>query len=103
MASSKQLLPTAVALIFAAMIYAANADRVVSLSPFAELINDYDKGGKCVEIWDSIMIFLQADHSGSSQPPVDIKTKVAFQYTILKWNFCFHINVRLGITWMVTL
>ena len=36
----------------------------------------------------------------SSQPPVDIKTKVAYQYnpSILKCNFCFHVNGRLGTT-----
>ena len=72
---SEQLLPIALAL-----INAANAERLVSLSPFVELTNDYDKGEKAVEIWDSNMICLQGDHSGSSQPPVDIKTKVAFQY-----------------------
>ena len=43
---------------------------------------------------------VQGDHSGGSQPPVDIKTKVAFQYKplILKHNFCFHVNGRLGTT-----
>ena len=32
------------------------------------------------------------------QPPVDTKTKVAFQYKglILKRNFCFDVNRRLG-------
>ena len=34
---------------------------------------------------------IQGDHSGSSQPPVDMKTKVAFKYNglILKHNFSF--------------
>ena len=43
---------------------------------------------------------IKGDHSGSSQPPVDIKTKVVFQYKpfILKHNFCFHVNRRLGTT-----
>ena len=41
MQASKQFLPTAVALIFAAVIY---ADRVLSLSPLVELVRDYDKG-----------------------------------------------------------
>ena len=37
---------------------------------------------------------IQGDHSGSSQPTVDIKTKVVFQYKpfILKRNFCVHVN-----------
>ena len=41
---------------------------------------------------------IQGDHSGCSQPPIDIKTKVAFQYKplILKHNFCFLVNGRLG-------
>ena len=41
---------------------------------------------------------VQGDPSGSSQPPVDIKTKVAFQYMIVipKHNFCFNVNWRLG-------
>ena len=42
---SEQLLPIALAL-----INAANAERLVSLSPFVELTNDYDKGEKAVEI-----------------------------------------------------
>ena len=41
MVSCKPFLAAAVALIFAARI---NADRVLSLSPFAELVHDYDKG-----------------------------------------------------------
>ena len=43
---------------------------------------------------------LQGDPSGSSQPPVDIKTKVAFQYMllILIHNFCFDVNRRLETT-----
>ena len=51
---------------------------------------------------------LQGDPSGSSQPHVYIKTKVAFQYIrymllILEHNFCFDVNRRLGTTWWVTL
>ena len=43
---------------------------------------------------------VQGDHSGSSQCPVDIKIKVAFQYKpfILKCNFLVHVNGRLGTT-----
>ena len=39
---------------------------------------------------------IQGDHSGCSQPPVDIKTKVPFQYEayLLKRNFCFDVNRR---------
>ena len=49
--------------------------------------------------------YIQGDTSGSSQPPVDIKTKVVFQHMllILKRNFCFDVNRRLGTTWWVTL
>ena len=48
---------------------------------------------------------IQGDPSGSSQPPVDIKWKVAFQYMLLiqKCNFCFNVNRRLGTTRLVTL
>ena len=48
---------------------------------------------------------LQGDHSGCAKPPVDIKTKVAFEYLglILKRNFCFDIYRRFVTTWMVTL
>ena len=43
---------------------------------------------------------VQGDTSGSSQPPVDIKTDVVFQYMrlILKRNFCLDVNRRLGTT-----
>ena len=49
--------------------------------------------------------FIQGDPSSCSQPPVDIKTKVAFQYMllILKHNFCCDVNSRLGTNWCVTL
>ena len=48
---------------------------------------------------------VQGDTSGGFQPTVDIRTKVAFQYMllILKHNFCFYVNMRLGTTWCVTL
>ena len=40
------------------------------------------------------------DTSGSSQPPVDVKTSVEFQYMLLIIvdNFCFEVNGRLGTT-----
>ena len=40
---------------------------------------------------------IQGDHSGSSKPPVDIKTKVVFQDKafILKHNLSFHVFARL--------
>ena len=43
---------------------------------------------------------IQGDHSGIFQPPVDIKTEVAFQHMLLipKLNFCFDVNRRLGTT-----
>ena len=34
-------------------------------------------------------VTLQGDHSGSSQPPVDMKTQVAFQYKPLTLNTAF--------------
>ena len=48
---------------------------------------------------------LQGDYSGSSQTPVDIKMKVAYQYMLLKvkHNFCLDVNRRLGTTRWVTL
>ena len=44
------------------------------------------------------MYHIQGDTSGRTKPPVDIKTKVAFQYMlfILKRNFCFDVNRRFG-------
>ena len=49
--------------------------------------------------------YIQGDTTGSSQPPVDIKTNGVFQYMllILKHNFCFDVSRRLGTTWCVTL
>ena len=43
---------------------------------------------------------LQGDPSGLSQPTVDIKTNVVFQNMLLmlKRNFCFDVNSRLGPT-----
>ena len=43
---------------------------------------------------------LQGSPSGSSEPPVDIKTKVAFQSMVITLirNFCFDVNMRLGTT-----
>ena len=35
----------------------------------------------------------QGDPSGSSQPPIDIRTKVALQYMLLiQCSFCFGVN-----------
>ena len=41
-------------------------------------------------------VCVQGDHSGCDKPPVDIKTKVAFQEIglILKQSFCFDVNRR---------
>ena len=36
-----------------------------------------------LKIWQKIWFGVQGDHSGSSQPPVDFKTKVAFQHMLL--------------------
>ena len=43
-------------------------------------------------------ISLQGDHSGCAKPPVDIESKAPFKYLglILKQNFCFDVNGRLG-------
>ena len=43
---------------------------------------------------------LQGDHSGSSQPPVDMKTKVAFSIKGFSTNpnFCFDVSGRVGAT-----
>ena len=43
---------------------------------------------------------IQGDKSGKTKPPVDIKTKVAFQYKrlILKRNFYFDVKGRVGPT-----
>ena len=48
---------------------------------------------------------IQGDHSGCDKPPVDFKTKVAFQYMglIIKQNFCYEVNGRFDTTRMVTL
>ena len=48
---------------------------------------------------------MQVVTSGRTKSPVDIITKVAFQYKlfILKRNFCFHANRRFGPTCCVTL
>ena len=50
-------------------------------------------------------IRLQGDHSGCSQPPVDIKIKVPCLYAahVLKCNLCFGVKGRLGTMWIVTL
>ena len=52
------------------------------------------------EILRTLICLIQGDHSGSFQPPVDIKMNVAFQnmLLILKRNFCFDVNRRLGTT-----
>ena len=48
----------------------------------------------------SAILYLQGDHSGCVKPPIDTKTKVAFQYMvlILKRNFCFDVNGRFDTT-----
>ena len=56
MVAFKQFSIAAVALIFAAL---TNADRVLSLSPFAELVHDYDKGKGMEELILSKMGLFQ--------------------------------------------
>ena len=41
---------------------------------------------------------VQDDPSGSSEPPVDIKTKVAFQYMLFALNVTLDVNRRFGTT-----
>ena len=47
-----------------------------------------------------VEILLQGDHSGCAKPPVDVETKVPFQYTGLKvkQNFYFDVNRNFGTT-----
>ena len=44
---------------------------------------------------------IQGDYSGCDKPPVDIKTKILFQYEelILKHNTCFGVNGRFESKW----
>ena len=48
----------------------------------------------CIQLFS----YRVSDTSGRTKPIVDMKTKVAFQYklSILKRNFCFHVNDRFG-------
>ena len=47
---------------------------------------------------------VQGDHLRCSQPPIDIKTKVLFQYKEHELNrsLCFEVNGTLGTMCMVT-
>ena len=49
---------------------------------------------------ETASVVIKGDPSGWSQPPVDIEAKVALYYKehILKRNFCFDVNRRLGPT-----
>ena len=52
-----------------------------------------------------LFILVQGDTSRCFQPPVDMKTKVAFHYEahVLKHKFCFHVNGKSETTSCVAL
>ena len=64
------------------------------------------RDSQCMKIHFAILCTgCQGDDSGSSQPPVDIKTEVSFKFEphVLKRNLCSAVNERLGTTQRVTL
>ena len=68
------------------------------------IINGIDKGAALTHhhalVLNDVFQLIQGDTSHWSRPPVDTKTTVVFYYMglILKQNFCFDVNGRIGPT-----